>query len=149
MPRAVASLLLVLCAGCAQMVRYTDDLVDARTGRTLVTRMPATFGGVVGFVVGVPVDIVAVPVTFAVYQTQEETKRDPLSIFLFPSFLLWHIGTLVGAPIDLIEWGVYRAWQSDDALTDSERERREAELDEVEFTVFPVTPIYPRQTGGH
>jgi hypothetical protein len=74
--------------------------------------------------------------------------RDPLSIFLFPSFVLWHVGTLLGAPIDLVEWGVWRAWQGDEALTPEERERREAELDDFPFSVCPVTPIYPRPAGG-
>lgn len=139
---------LLLCAGCTQLVRYTDDLVDARTGRTVATRAPATAGGIVGFVAGVPIDLVALPVTYGVYATQDEYERDPVSIFLFPSFVLWHVGTLLGAPFDLMEWSLWRAWQPDDALTPEERERREAELDEVEFPVYPVTPIYPRPAGG-
>jgi hypothetical protein len=139
--------LLALCAGCA-LVRYTDALVDPRSGRTLATRMPAMFGGAVGFIVGVPVDVLALPVTYGVYATQDEATRDPLSIFLFPSFVLWHVGTLLGAPIDFVEWGAWRVWQGDEALTPEERERREAELDEFPFSVCPVTPIYPRPAGG-
>jgi len=139
--------LLALCSGCA-VVRYTDALVDPRTGRTLATRMPAMLGGTVGFIIGVPADVLALPVTYGVYVTQDQDTRDPLSIFLFPSFVLWRLGTLLGAPIDLVEWGVWRAWQGDQALTPEERERRETELDEFPYPVCPVTPIYPRPVSG-
>lgn len=144
MTRRLAALLLPLVCGCTQVVRYTDELVDARTGRSFVTRMPATFGGIVGFVVGVPVDIVALPVTWVVYSSQDEVTRDPLSIFLFPSFVLWRVGTLIGAPFDLLEWAAWRAWLPEDTLTPEERERREAELDQLEWQDYPVERIYPR-----
>jgi len=139
--------LLALCSGCA-LVRYTDALVEPRSGRTLATRMPAMFGGTVGFIVGVPVDVLALPVTYGVYATQDELTRDALSIFLFPSVVLLRVGMLLGAPIDLVEWGVWRAWQGDEALTPEERERREAELDEFPYPVCPVTTIYPRPASG-
>ena len=100
---AAVALAAWLCAGCTPIVRYTDELVSARSGRTFLTRTPATFGGIVGFIAGVPVDIVALPVTYVVYSAQDEVTRDPLSIFLFPSFVLWRVGTLVGAPIDSAE----------------------------------------------
>jgi hypothetical protein len=139
---------LAVLASCTQLVRYTDDLVDERTGRSFVTRMPANFGAIVGFVAGVPVDILALPVTAVVYASQDELTRDPLSIFLFPSFVLWRVGALLGAPFDLVEWLTWRAWQPPDALTPEERERREAEIDENEWRDYPVQRIYPRQTGG-
>ena len=143
---AKALLLLLLTGlftGCTQLVRYSDDLVDPRTGRTLFTRTPAAFGGVLGFLVGVPIDIVALPVTYIVYSNQDEVTREPLSIFLFPSFVLWRAGTLVGAPFDLVEWACWRAWQPESALTREERERREALLDELEWLNPTVVPIYP------
>jgi hypothetical protein len=136
------------CAGCSQLVRYTDDLVDARSGRSLFTRTPATAGGAVGLVAGLPVDLVALPVTYAVYASQDPLKRDALSTFLFPSFVLQHVGQLIGAPFDVIEWGAYRAWQDPETLTKEEVERREAELDVVDYSVFPVTPVYGRPSGG-
>ena len=145
---ALLWLLPLCCAGCAQMVRYTDDLTDARTGRTFATLAPATFGGIVGFLVGIPVDVIALPASYLVYSTQDPVTRDQLSTFLFPSFVLWHVGTLLGVPFDLVEWAVWRAWAPDDALTPEERERRETELDDVEFPVYPVTPIYPCPAGG-
>ncbi len=135
-------------AGCTAVVRYTDELVSARAGRTFVTRTPATFGGVVGFLAGVPIDIAAVPATYLVYATQDEVTRDPLSIFLFPSFVLWRVGTLIGAPFDAVEWAAYRWWQAEDALTPEERERREIELDELEWPDYPVEPIYPLPQRG-
>lgn len=149
--RAACSALLAIamgCTSCSQLVRYTDDLVDARSGRSLFTRTPATVGGVVGLVVGVPVDIVALPVTYAVYASEDPLKRDALSTFLFPSFVLQHVGQLLGAPFDLIEWSAYRAWQEPETLTKEEVERREAELDVVDYSVFPVTPVYGRPSGG-
>lgn len=137
------ALVATLSVGCAPIVRYTDELVSDRAGRTFFTRTPATFGGVVGFLAGVPVDIVALPATYLVYASQDEVTRDRLSIFLFPSFVLWRVGTLLGAPIDGVEWAVWRWWQPDDALTPEERERREAELDELEWPEYPVDALYP------
>lgn len=134
-------------SSCTQVVQYTDALVDARTGRTQFTRIPATIGGIVGFVGGIPFDVVALPATYTVYATQDEVTRDPLSIFLFPSFVLWRIGSLLGAPFDLVEWSAWRAWQQDDALTPEERELREAEIDALEWPDYPVEVIYPRSGG--
>lgn len=129
-------------------MRYTDDLVAARTGRTVFTRSPATFGGVLGFIAGVPIDIVILPATYVIYVSQDEVTRDPLTIFLFPSFVLWRVGSLIGAPFDLVEWVVWRAWQAEDALTPEERERREKELDELVWPDYPVEPIYPLPGDG-
>ena len=134
--------------GCAEVIGYTDKLVDARTGRTPITRVPATVGGLVGFIGAVPLDIAALPVTWTVYATQDEITRDPLSIFLFPSILLWKLGTLIAAPIDLVEWGCWRVWQPDSALTPEERERLEAELDHAGSSDYPVEAIYPRRGAG-
>ena len=138
----------LLFGSCTQVVQYTDALVDESTGRTAFTRVPATIGGIVGFVAGVPVDVAALPVTYSVYALQDEVTRDPLSIFLFPSFVLWRIGSLLGAPFDLVEWATYRHWQRDDALTREERELREAEIDALEWPDYPVETIYPRPSGG-
>lgn len=139
---------LPLLASCTQVVQYTDALVDARTGRTAFTRVPATMGGIIGFVAGVPVDIAALPVTYVVYSTQDEVTRDPLSIFLFPSFVLWRLGSLLGAPFDAVEWAVWRSWQRGDALTREERELQEAEIDALEWPDYPVEAVYPWQQGG-
>ena len=138
----------LLLGACTPIVRYSDDLVDARTGRTVFTRAPATFGGIVGFLVGVPIDIAALPATYTVYAVQDEAARDPLSIFLFPSFVLWRVGSFLGAPFDAVEWVAWRAWQQEDALTPEERERIEAELDGQEWPDYPVEPLYPRPKRG-
>ena len=143
--RPLLLLALLLCGGsCASVVRYTSDVVSSEQGRTYFTRVPAAFGGTVGFAVGVPIDVAALPATFLVYRTQPKETRDPLSVFLFPSFVLWKTGILVGAPFDLVEWLLWRSWQAPPPITPEQREAIERQWDAKEFSVYPVTPIYPR-----
>ena len=145
-PRS-AALLLALAAlggGCTSVVRYTNELVSSDHGRTYFTRGPSALGGTAGFVLGIPVDVAALPVTFAVYRSQPKETRDVLSVFLFPSFVLWQSGLLLGAPFDALEWAAWRAWRPARELTPQEREAAERIWDAEEFSVYPVTPIYPR-----
>lgn len=135
---------LTSLASCAPIERYTNELVDDQHGRTWFTRLPSTVGGTTGFALGVPIDIVSLPVTWVVYRTQAEETRDPLSIFLFPTYVLWKVGTLLGAPFDAVEWAAYRSWQEPAPVTADERETIERQWDAREFTEYPVTPIYPR-----
>jgi len=140
--------LLVLAAllplgSCSSLVRYTNDLVDSQSGRTWFVRVPAGIGGTLGFVVGLPVDVVVSPVSWAVYRSQPKETRDVMSVFLFPSFVLWKVGTLLGAPFDGVECGVWRCW-SDRALSREEREAIERAWDEKEYSEYPVTPVYPK-----
>ena len=135
---------LLAMGSCAPVVRYTSELVDDRHGRTWFTRLPSTVGGTLGFAFGVPIDIVSLPVTLVVYRSQPKEARDPLSVFLFPSFVLWKVGTLVGAPFDAVEWAAYRSWQDPAPVTPEEREAIERKWDALEFTEYPVTPLYPR-----
>lgn len=140
-------------AGCTEVVRYTDELTDPKYGRSWVVRGPATFFGVVGFAAGVPIDLVAFPVTWVVYRTEpKDEARDASSTFLFPSFLLWKAGVLLATPLDLAEFAVWRSWQPAEALTTEELERREKELDQEELRGMPVQPVYgnpppPRHAG--
>lgn len=144
MSRGLA-LALALCAGaCTPVVRYTNELVDDRHGRTWFTRLPSTIGGTAGFAIGLPIDVVALPATFVVYRSQPKETRDPLSVFLFPSFVLWKVGTLIGTPFDVVEWAAWRSWQEPPAITPEEREAVERQWDAREFSEYPVTPIYPR-----
>lgn len=140
--------LLPWCAACSQVVHYTNELVDARYGRTWFTRFPATVGGTVGFVVGVPVDVVAIPVSWAVYITQPKETRDPLSVFLFPSWVLWKAGALLGSPFDAVEWVAWRSWQPPPPITQEERDAIERAWDEAGWSTYPVTPVYPRPADG-
>lgn len=133
---------------CSQVVQYTDELVDARYGRTWFTRLPATIGATAGFAVGVPIDIVVLPLTTVVYVTQAPETRDPLSVFLFPSFVLWKAGALIGAPFDLVEWATWRSWQPAVPITQEEREAIERQWDTREYTEYPVKPIFPVPRGG-
>lgn len=150
--RAFRVVLLVACAlelgACSQVVRYTDELVDARFGRTWFTRLPATMGATAGFAVGLPIDVVALPLAWLVYRSQAKETRDPLSVFLFPSFVLWKAGGLVGAPFDLVEWGTWRCWQPPVPITQEERESIERAWDAREYTEYPVTPLYPLPSSG-
>lgn len=142
-------LALLVLNSCGDLVQYTDELVDRRTGRTLLVRTPATLGGVLGFVVGVPLDIVALPVTYPVYASQKNDQAvaaDPLSTMLFPSFVLWRAGTLVAVPLDILEYVAYRAWLPPPTPTRQEQEAYEVEQDERTLPVYPVEPIFPR--GG-
>ena len=141
--RFAAGCLLLAATGCAPVVRYTNELVDGQHGRTWFTRLPATIGGAVGFTVGVPVDVVALPLTWVVYRTQPKETRDPLSVFLFPSFVLWKVGALLGTPFDAVEWGLVRAWRARPELAEEEREAIERQWDAREFSEYPVTPIHP------
>ncbi|MCR9244716.1 MAG: hypothetical protein NXI31_06775 [bacterium] len=147
---AAAALVLPLIApmagGCAPLVRYTGELVDSESGRTWFTRAPAGIGGTLGFLVGLPVDVVAMPVSWAVYRSQPKETRDVMSVFLFPSFVLWKVGTLVGSPFDAVEWVVWRSW-NEQPMTPAQREAIEREWDEKEYSEYPVKPIYPA-TGG-
>lgn len=133
----------LLLGSCTQAVRYTDALTDARTGRSLFVRVPASFGGVVGFVAGVPFDLVALPVSYPVYVSQPEESRDPLTIFLFPSFVLWRAGVLLAMPFDALEYTVWRGWTAPAELTPENRERLERTLDDKQWDSYPVEPIYP------
>ena len=138
---------LLACVSCAAVVQYTDELRDERTGRSLVVRSPATLGGIAGFVVGAPVSVVALPITWGVHRYQlanTPLRADPTSTLLFPSFLLWRIGTLaLGAPFDALEWVAWRAWQDAPTLNAVEREAIELRHDEEVLQSYPVEPIYP------
>lgn len=150
--RPLAGVLLALVAsagGCAGLVQYTDELRDESTGRTLLVRTPATVGGIVGFVVGLPVSAVAVPVTYGVYAYQRSAtplRADPVSTLLFPSFVLWRAGALLGAPFDLVEWLGYRAWQGERTPLPEEIEADERRHDEEVLQSYPVRAIYPTDT---
>lgn len=139
--------LLLACAllpACSQVVRYTDALTDARTGRTLFVRLPATFGGIVGFVAGVPIDVLALPASYPYYQLQPEGEsRDAMSILLFPSFVLWRVGELLAMPFDGVEYAVWRGWTAPAELTPENRARLERKLDEERWDSYPVEPLYP------
>jgi hypothetical protein len=70
-------------------------------------------------------------------------------VFLFPSFVLWKVGVLFGAPFDLVEWAGYRVWLPARTLTQQEREAIEHEWDvRGNYPEYPVTPIHPPAPAG-
>lgn len=133
-------------AACGQVVQYTDELVDPRTGRSSFVTVPANAGGFVGFVAGIPVDAAALPVSWPVYEVQKSRSpdtADPISTMLFPSFVLWRAGSMVAMPFDAMEWVVWRAWQPPTTRTAEEQAQIEYDLDEETLPRYPVEPIYP------
>lgn len=148
MGRCVAALGLALLSGCADFVRYTDELVEPRTGRSFVVTGPASLGGLVGFVAGLPVDVVALPVTYPIYRSQaaeDPVSADPTSTMLFPSFALSRVGRLVlGAPFDVLEYGVYRAWRSPQGPGREDQEAFEILRDQETLQIYSVEPVLPR-----
>lgn len=141
---------LSLCASlasCSALVQYSDEISDARTGRSAFVTTPAELGGSAGFLIGIPADILALPVTYSVYLYQEANDpitNDPLSTLLFPSFVCWRAGKIVlGGPFDLVEWATWRAWSEGEDLSPEQREEIEYEHDQKELPSYPVEPIYP------
>ncbi len=144
--RGVLLALLATTCSCSQLVRYTDELGDARSGRSLAVTTTANTGAFLGFIAGLPFDLAALPVTFVIYRIQREQNKlqaDPISTMLFPSFVLWRAGTLLAAPFDMIEFVTWRAWQPPVAPNRQEQLAIEYEIDEETLGSYPVTPIYP------
>lgn len=139
-------LLPAVCASCAQLVQYTDELADERTGRSFLVTTPATIGGLCGFVAGIPVDIAAAPITYAVHgyqKAQDPVRADLASTMLFPSFVLWRAGNLVAVPFDVCEFLAFRAWRPATTMTREEREEVELWHDDQILPSYPVEPLYP------
>lgn len=139
----------LLLGACSQLVRYTDELVDRRTGRTVFVTAPASAGGFFGFIAGLPVDLAALPITYPVYRVQADrdpAAGDPLSTMLFPSFVLWRAGTLLGMPFDVLEYAGWRLWQPEVTLTEEEQKRFEAQIDEESLPAYPVETL-PAETA--
>ncbi|MEM7199277.1 MAG: hypothetical protein AAF628_03365 [Planctomycetota bacterium] len=138
---------LLLLGSCSQLVQYTDELTNPKSRSWLVTT-PANAGGFVGFALGVPIDVAALPVTFTVYRIQRQQNKptaDPISTMLFPSFVLWRAMTLVGLPFDMLEFAAYRAWAPRRSLTGEEQAEVEYEIDDETLPTYPVEWIYPRR----
>jgi hypothetical protein len=135
---------------CSELVQYTQEISDSRSGRGPLVTIPANFGGFAGFVAGIPVDAVLLPVTYPVYQYQKSASpddADPVSTMLFPSFFLWQTGKALGVPFDLLEFTFYRAWRSPETLTAGEREEIELLYDQDFLPPYPVEVIYPPAAG--
>lgn len=144
--RALAGAFCLALAGCSDLVQYAQDLGDKRTGRTALVCMPAQAAGFVGFGIGFPICVVLLPASWVVYEvhaSNDPAAADAISTLFWPSFVLWRVGNLVAAPLDLLEWVTYRAWRDPQALTASEREELEAEIDAQALPSYPVQPLYP------
>ena len=142
----VLALALPPLGGCAQFLEYTGDLTDDRTGRTLFVTLPATVGGFAGFLIGIPVSVVALPITWPAYEiekAQDAANASFLRTAITPSFVLMRLGTLLGMPFDAVEWVAYRAWLPPSTRNAQEQAEYELQLDEETLPQYPVTPIYP------
>ena len=141
-------LTVAACDALAPVVRYTDELTDSSTGRTVFVRGPAQVFGLVGFIAGVPIEIVALPGTYIYYRVRKSQETspepDPVTIFLFPSFWLWRAAALLATPFDLLEFAVYRGWLPPKTLTADERRNLEDRIDAETLPRHPVQPVYPK-----
>jgi len=147
-PRSVLLLATVLPLGsCATFIEYTDGLRDSKN-HTVFVRSTGKFGGAIGFIAGIPIDIAALPVTYPLYLYQgsdDSETMDFTSMILFPSFALLQVGSLLAAPVDVLEFAFYRAWLPPDTMTAEEQEELEMRIDDETLPRYPVTPIYPKK----
>lgn len=153
MRRVALSLLLVVswsataCDQLAPVVRYTDELTNENTGRTPFVRYPAQGFGFVGFIGGIPFDLIALPATYTFYEMNKSLPpgqaTDSVTIFLFPSFVLWRSAILLAAPLDALEFAVYRAFLPPKTMNPFEQEDLENRLDRETLPRHPVEPLYP------
>lgn len=143
--RVAALCAALLLASCSQFIQYTDEIREGAGGRTSLVTVPTLLGGSAGFIVGIPADIVALPVTYPIwsYQRRQNARADRTSTLLFPSFAFWRIGMLLGAPFDALEFAAYRAWRAERTMTRQEREAIESEHDREAYPTYPVKPLYP------
>ncbi len=143
------NLLLALCLfspACGPLVQYTDELRNRHGHRSVFVTGPAQTGAVLGFLVGIPLDVGFLPVTYVIYQVQKSRQpetADWLTTMMFPSLATLGFGTLLGAPFDLIEYSVYRAWRPPESLTEEEQRELEYQIDEETLPRYPVETLYP------
>ncbi len=153
MRRAALSLLLATlltataCDQLAPVVRYTDELTNEHTGRTSFVRGPAEVFGFIGFIGGIPFDLVALPATYIFYEMNKTLPpgqaTDSVTIFLFPSFVMWRGAILLAAPLDVVEFAFYRAFLPTKTLNPFEQEDLENRIDRETLPRHPVVPVYP------
>ncbi|MCB9872448.1 MAG: hypothetical protein H6837_21520 [Planctomycetes bacterium] len=134
------------CGSCGMVgpfIEYTDDLRDSKE-HTVACRYTAKFGGFLGALAGVPIDAVALPVSATYWAVRRSVDQDASlsAALLFPSFVLLQVGSLLGAPVHLVEYVTYTAWRDEQTLTTQEREEQERKLDDDALPRYPVTPIY-------
>lgn len=144
--RLLLLLAVLPVAGCSQFVQYTDELNDARTGRSAWVTTPASIGRFLGFLAGVPIDVLALPVTYVAYRVQKSDdpiRADALSTMLFPSFVLGRVGTLAAVPFDSVEYLVHRGWIDETPMTQAQRAEFEDLLDRDTLPQYPVEAVYP------
>ena len=143
-----ALLTITACDQLAPVVRYTDELTNPSTGRTALVRAPAEVFGFIGFVGGVPFDILALPATYTYYKLNQSLPpgqaTDAVTIFLLPSFVLWRSAVLFAAPLDALEFIGYRVWLPPTTLNYEEQEDLENRIDRETLPRHPVEPLYPK-----
>ncbi len=120
--RILVAFLLLSLSSCSFLVNYTDRLVDPGTGRTPIVTWPARFGWGLGFVAGLPLDLVGAPLSYGVYKAGDSQDPGYLFYFLFPSLVTSQVGTLIlGAPFDLLEFLTYRWWSGGEGGEEEEK----------------------------
>ncbi|MEE2887698.1 MAG: hypothetical protein VX951_09750 [Planctomycetota bacterium] len=133
------------CEMVGRFVEYTDGLRNSEE-HAAVVRGVAQVGGFLGLLVSVPLTTAALPFTYLSYLVENQIQpeeADLVSRLLLPSFALLGIGSLLGAPADLVEVMLYKTWAPPEPMTEAEREAFEQALDEDTLPRYPVVPVLP------
>ena len=138
--------LLSSCGTLGSFVEYTDGLRNSQE-HPVVVRGISQVGGFLGLLASVPVTVVALGFTYPSYLASEAASgsenTDLASTLLMPSFAMLEMGSLLGAPADLVHFLISRVWDEEVQMDPSEREAFENELDEDTLPRYPVKPILP------
>ena len=138
--------LLSSCGTLGSFVEYTDGLRNSGE-HPVVVRGISQVGGFLGVLASVPVTTVALGFTYPSYLASKAASggenTDMASTLLMPSFAMLGMGSLLGAPADLVHFLISRAWDQEIEMDPSEREAFENELDEDTLPRYPVKPILP------
>lgn len=138
--------LLGSCGTLGSFVEYTDGLRNSEE-HPVVVRGISQVGGFFGLLASVPVTTVALGFTYPSYLAAKAAtdgeNTDMASTLLMPSFAMLEMGSLLGAPADLVHFLISRAWDGEAQMDPSEREVFENALDEDTLPRYPVKPILP------
>lgn len=95
--------LALLCASCSTLpLDHPDQRISG----------PAEVGGIVGIGIGVPITILALPVTIPLSHQDDSPDGGGAYILAAPSLAT---GTIVGNAVGSIPWVIFQGWKSGDS----------------------------------